>query len=172
MPPRYPPRYRAATVAFQETLEGLDLPDGSLDAEEQAEIGRRGALLATAMLQWEEHVGPLLDWRKVASLMGTVSTRQGVSDLAKRGRLLALRTRGGQVLYPMFQFRGAKPFPELPVLLDLFGEAGLDGWTVASWFVTSQALLDDQSPARWLKAGKDPALVIEAAERVAGRLAH
>jgi hypothetical protein len=167
-----PPRYRTATAAFQETLEQLDLPDGALDTEEQAEIGRRGALLATAMLQWEEHLGPLLDWRKVASLMGRVSTRQGVNDLAKRGRLLAVRTKSGQVLYPLFQFRGAKPFPELPALLELFGHAALDGWTVASWFVTSQDLLDDESPASWLKAGKDPALVIEAAERVAGRLAH
>ncbi|CAN5521757.1 hypothetical protein BH20ACT19_BH20ACT19_13160 [soil metagenome] len=167
-----PPRYRTATVAFQETLEQLDLPDGSLDTEEQTEIGRRGALLATAMLQWEEHLGPLLDWRKVASLMGTVSTRQGVNDLATRGRLLALRTKGGGILYPLFQFRGARPFPEVPVLLELFGGAALDGWTVASWFVTGQDLLDDESPAGWLKAGKDPALAIEAAERVAGRLAH
>ncbi len=166
------PRYLTATTAFQETLEQLDLPDGSLDTEGQAELGRRGALLATAMLQWEEHLGPLLDWRKVASLMGTVSTRQGVNDLAQRRRLLALRTKGGQILYPLFQFRGAKPFPELPVVLDLFGDADLDGWTIASWFVTSQDLLDHESPASWLKAGKDPALAIEIAERVAGRLAH
>ena len=83
-----------------------------------------------------------------------------------------VRTKSGQILYPLFQFRGARPFPELPGLLELFGDAALDGWTVASWFVTSQDLLDDESPARWLKAGKDPALAIEAAERVAGRLAH
>jgi hypothetical protein len=137
------PRYRIATDAFQETLEQLDLPRGSLDTEEQAELGRRGALLATALLQWEEHLGPLLDWRRVASLMGTVSTRRGVNDLAKRGRLLAL-----------------------------FDDAALDRWTVASWFVTGQGLLDDEAPASWLKAGKDPALAIKAAERVAGRLAR
>jgi hypothetical protein len=166
------PRYRIATDAFQETLEQLDLPRGSLDTEEQAELGRRGALLATALLQWEEHLGPLLDWRRVASLMGTVSTRRGVNDLAKRGRLLALRAKDGRVLYPMFQFRGAKPFPELRALLALFDDAALDRWTVASWFVTGQGLLDDEAPASWLKAGKDPALAIKAAERVAGRLAR
>ncbi|MFL5781926.1 MAG: hypothetical protein ACJ760_11490 [Thermoleophilaceae bacterium] len=165
-------RYHTATAAFEQTLEQLDLPNGSLDADEQVEIGRRGALLATAMLQWEEHLGPLLDWRKVATLMGTVSTRQGVNDLAKRNRLLALRTKGGHVLYPLFQFRGAKPFPELPTLLEVLDAGSLDGWSIASWFVTGQPLLGDESPAGWLKAGRDPAQVFEAAERVAERLAH
>ncbi len=54
-------------LAFQTTLESLDLPEESLEDEAvQQEIGRRGALLATAGLHWEEQLGPLLSWHDVA----------------------------------------------------------------------------------------------------------
>ena len=88
-----------ALQAFQQTLERLDFPEGRLaDPEVQARLGRRAALLATSELTWDEHLGPLYEWSDVAEVLGTVGTRQGISDLAKRHRLLALGTKGGKLL--------------------------------------------------------------------------
>src|SRR6266496_4182148 len=100
--------YVAALQAFQDTLDRLDLPEDRLaDPEVQERLGRRAALLATSELTWEEHLGPMYEWADVASVLGTVRTRQGVNDLAKRRRLLALPTKSGKLLYPAFQFRGS-----------------------------------------------------------------
>ena len=47
-------------LAFQKTLEDLDVPEEALgDREQQREIGRRAALLATAEMQWRDALGPL-----------------------------------------------------------------------------------------------------------------
>jgi hypothetical protein len=166
-------RFGTATLAFQETLEQLDIPDEALSDEEvQTEIGRRGALLATAGLHWERHLGPMLGWRQVAELLGTVATRQGVNDLQKRRRLIGLRSKSGELAYPLFQLSEGKPLPGLPRVLEAFDGAGVDSWTVASWLVTPQELLEGGSPADALKSGASVDLVVEAARRTAAGLEH
>lgn len=166
-------RYAHASTAFEETLEGLDLPDDSLvDADAQSELGRRAALVAVAELEWTKRLGGLLKWSEVADLLGTVKTRQGINDLGKRRRLLALSTKTGQVVYPAFQFAGGRPLRHLPELLSAFSAANPSPWTVASWLVTPHRLLDDATPAQWLKREHDPAPVLEAAGRLAARLEH
>jgi hypothetical protein len=164
-------RYEAAAVAFEETLESLDLPENSIeDTATQRELGRKAAMLATADLQWTEHLGPLVGWRDVADLLKSVRTRQGVHDLARRGRLLALPTKEGQRLYPLFQFRDGRPLPELPRIVEAFGKTGISPWTLASWMVTPQRPLEGASPLEWLKRGGSPETVIEAARRSAATL--
>ncbi len=166
-------RFATATLAFQETLEQLDIPDETLsDEETQAEIGRRGALLATAGLHWERHLGPLVGWRRVAELLGTVGTRQGVNDLQKRRRLIGLRTKSGELVYPLFQLSEGKPMPGLPRVLEAFEDAGLDDWTIASWLVTPQDLLEGGRPVEELKSGTSVDLVVDAARRTAAGLEH
>jgi hypothetical protein len=164
-------RYAAAAVAFEETLESLDLPEGSIeDNDAQRELGRKAAMIATADLQWGEHLGPLVGWRDVADLLASVRTRQGVHDLAKRRRLLALPTKDGQLVYPLFQFRDGKPLPEMPRIIEAFGDARLSPWTLASWMVTPQRPLENVSPVDWLKRGRPAETVLEAARRSAAAL--
>jgi hypothetical protein len=164
--------YGAALRAFQETLEELDLPEERLaDPEVQARLGRRAALLATSELTWDEHLGPLYAWSDVAALLGTVGTRQGINDLARRHRLLALPTKGGRMLYPAFQFRGARTIAGLHELLVELDASGASPWTQASWFVTPQDELEGESPAAYLSRRPLDEGVLEAVHRAAARLA-
>jgi hypothetical protein len=57
-------------------------------------------------------------------------------------------------------------------ILRTFAPAEVSPYTLASWFVTPQPLLDDTPPAQWLAEGSDPALAIEAARRTAAHLAQ
>jgi len=158
-----------AASAFRQTLRQLGL-EGAPELGDSAAFGRRAALVAAADLLWRRHLGARLDTRQAQELLG-VGTRQAVSDMVKRGRLLALRTADGRLAYPAFQFGPAgRPYPVLPFVLGTLREAGADPHTVASWFVTPKALLDDKSPAEWLKRGGDDAPVREAARRAAARL--
>jgi hypothetical protein len=159
----------AAASAFRETLRELGL-EGAPEMEDSAAFGRRAALVAAAELLWRRHLGARLDTRQVQTLLG-VATRQAVSDMVKRGRLLALPTGDGRLAYPAFQFGPTgRPYPVLPFVLETLREAGADPHTVASWFVTPKALLEDKSPAEWLKLGRDDAPVRVAARRAAARL--
>jgi hypothetical protein len=164
--------YGAALEAFRETLEGLDLPkDSFADPEAQARLGRRAALLATSELTWDDHLGPLYAWSDVATLLGTVGTRQGINDLAKRRRLLGLPTKAGRILYPAFQFRGARTIAGLHELLIELDSSDASQWTKASWFVTPQDELGGESPVAYLSSHPMDERVLTAARRVAARLA-
>jgi hypothetical protein len=164
--------YAAAGEAFEKTLEALKLPEDRLSKpEEQERLGRRAALLATSEITWHEHLGPLYGWSDVAAVLGTVTTRQGVNDLARRRRLLALPTSSGKVLYPAFQFRGARTIAGLHDLLVELDAYGASPWTQASWFVTAQDELDGQSPASYLSRHPCDERVLDAARRAAARLA-
>jgi len=164
--------YATALQAFRDTLERLDLPEEHLaDPEVQERLGRRAALLATSELTWDKHLGPLYEWSDVAAVLATVGTRQGVNDLARRRRLLALPTQGGKLLYPAFQFRGARSISGLHELLVELDGSGASPWTQASWFVTAQDELDGESPAAYLSRHSLDDRVLKAVRRAAARLA-
>jgi hypothetical protein len=164
--------YSAALQAFRDTLERLDLPEDALaDPAAQARLGRRAALLATSELTWDEHLGPMYEWSDVSHVLGTVGTRQGVNDLARRKRLLALPTKSGKLLYPAFQFRGSRTLPGLSDLLTELGRSEMGPWTQASWFVTPQDELEDVTPVQHLTQRGMDDNVLMAARRAAARLA-
>ncbi len=166
------PSYAAASVAFVRALEELELPDDRLaDPKEQERLGRRAALLATSEITWEEHLGPMYTWVEAAAALGTVATRQGINDLARRHRLLALPTSSGRVLYPAFQFRGARTIPGLAELLAELSATGASPWTQASWFVTPQEELHGETPVAYLSRHPCDEHVLNAVRRVAARLA-
>jgi hypothetical protein len=127
--------------SFQGTLRELGLAQGSPEVGDPAKLGRRAALVAVAVAVWTRHLGPLFDARQVQELLG-VGTRQAVNDLRVRRRLLGLPKEGGRVVYPAFQFGySGRPFDALPRILETFEtRAHIDPWTIASWFVTPQAL--------------------------------
>ena len=164
--------YALAMKAFESTLERLELPaDRLADPAAQESLGRRAALLATSEIVWDEHLGPMYGWSDVAQVLGTVNTRQGVSDLAKRKRLLALPASGGRVLYPAFQFRGSRTIPGLHELLIEFDSVALSPWTTASWFQSDQDELDGLSTVAYLiKHGFDERIKT-VARRATSRLA-
>lgn len=163
-------RFAVAAQTFERTLDHLDLPPAYREAETQAALGRRAALLAVADALWRDRLGPMLDVAEVKTLLG-VGTRQAVHDFARRGRLLALPGPGGRILYPAFQFRrGGRPYDVLPDLLKRFRDAGVRPHTLAAWFKTPQGLLGGRTPVAWMEAGRDPATLLEAARRTAARL--
>jgi hypothetical protein len=142
------------------SLEGLGDPQ---------ELGRRAALLALAEAAWRRHLGVLLDSAEVQKLL-KVGTRQAVSDLAKRGRILGLPTAGGRWLFPAFQFGpGGRPHAVLPAVLKVFQKTGVSPYTVASWFRTAQGTLDGKNPLEWLAEKKPEEDLLRAAARTAAR---
>jgi hypothetical protein len=164
--------YAAASAAFRRTLEELEIPEDKLARpEEQERLGRRAALLATSEITWDQHLGPLYTWSDIATVLGTVTTRQGVNDLARRHRLLALPTGGGKVLYPAFQFQRGRPLPGLAELLVELDATGASRWTQASWFVTAQDELGGKTPVAYLSSHPCDEHVLNAVRRLAARLA-
>jgi hypothetical protein len=161
----------AAARAFEETLEQLERQDWAPDLSDPAALGRRAALLAAAEGVWGRHLGPLFDAEQVKALLG-VGSRQAVSDLAKRGRLLVLDA-GGRKLYPALQFgANGRPYTEIAAVLQAFEGVVATPHTIASWLASPQDLLEGETPAAWMRAGRAPEPLHEAARRAAARLAQ
>jgi hypothetical protein len=159
----------AAAETFEQTLEELGVSERELGDPEA--LGRRAALLATADALWSRRIGPMLRRDQVQELLG-VGSRQAVSQLAKRRRLLALASDEG-LTFPAFQFSpGGRPYDAMPAILAAFEDADVSPYTIASWLTTPQRLLGRVTPATWLRRGRDPERVVEAARRSAARLAH
>ena len=158
-----------AARSFERTLEELGVSERDLG--DPTEVGRRAALLAAAGWLWKKHLGPILDREQAQQLLG-VRSRQAVSELAKRRRLLALPTSEGRLTFPAFQFTtSGRPYAAMPAILAAFETAEVDPYTIASWFVTPQRLLRG-TPVSWLRRGGDPERAIEAARRTGARLAQ
>jgi hypothetical protein len=161
-----------AARSFQRTLTELGITGDEEELEDLPALGRRAALLAASDILWHKHLGPLYTSKEVRELMGR-GTRQSVSELVKRRRLLALPQDDGRLAFPAFQFRrGGQRLPGLEAILDVFDGAVQTPYTIASWFVTPEPLLNDKTPAEWLRRGRKEALAVEAAWRYAERLRH
>lgn len=123
---------------------------------------------------WREHLqdlGDLLDEHEVRGRLGSQVSRQ-LESWYRSGRLLGLDTSDGRILYPTFQFGSTgRPVPAVKVILEVFRGAAKSPYTVASWLVSPNSLLEQNSPVRWLSTGRSTALLEEAARRTAARLA-
>ncbi len=165
-------RLSAAADSFERTLADLGITGEEEDLADAEGLGRRAALLAASDILWRRHLGPTYSSMQVRQLM-RIGTRQGVSDLATRRRLLALPDAEGHVRFPAFQFTSnGRPLPGMPAILAAFAGAAASPYTVASWFVTPDALLEGETPAQWLRVGREPSVAVEAAKRYAERLRH
>jgi hypothetical protein len=160
-----------ASRAFEGALSALERQVTAQDLGDPVTLGRRAALLAVAERVPGGQIGPLYDAEQVAILLG-VGSRKTVSQLARRGRLLALKAAGRRRLYPAFQFRpNGRPYPELAQVLAVFAGAVETAHTVACWLVSPQPLLDEATPAAWMRGRRDPEPLLEAARRAAAALA-
>jgi hypothetical protein len=159
-----------AAKSFQRTLSELGITGDEEELEDLPALGRRAALLAASDLVWHKHLGPLYSSKQVRELMGR-GTRQSVSELARRRRLLALPQDDGLLAFPAFQFRpGGRRLRGLERILESFEGAVETPYTIASWFVTPEPLLEGKTPAEWLRRGRPEAPALEAARRYAERL--
>ena len=159
-----------AAASFKATLRELGLSGDEPELGDAARLGQRAALVAAAGALWQRQLGPLLEMRQAQELLG-VGSRQAVHDLIQRHRLLALQTEDHRTLIPLFQFSEAgRPYEPVPPILRIFAEAEATGWTVASWFTTPSADLEDQTPIAWIKAGRDQDTVLDAAHAAAAPL--
>lgn len=161
-----------AALAFERTLEELERREDAPDLGDPAALGCRAALLATADAVRGHQLGPLFDIGQVKILLG-VDSRQAVSDLTKRGRLLALGISAQRKLYPAFQFGpGGWPYPELASVLAIFAGVIETPYTVAFWLISPQDLLEGETPLAWMRVRRDSERLLEAARRAAAPLAH
>jgi hypothetical protein len=162
-------RLATAAKSFERTLSELGITG---DEEDLSALGRRAALLAASDLDWHKQLGPHYSSKQVREVMGR-GTRQSVSELVKRRRLLALPQEDGRLAFPAFQFGpGGRRLRGLEDILEAFHGATETPYTVASWFVTPEPLLDGKTPAEWLRRGRPVAPALEAAQRYAARLEH
>lgn len=160
---------RSAAAAFEETLVELGVDEGDPEMGDARALGRRAALLAVAGAVWRRHLGPLLNTKQVAELLG-VRTRQAVNDRVKRHRILALPTAERDLAYPAFQFNEkGQPYPAVGRVLEVFATARLSPHTIGSWFVTPQAALDGATPTEWMAQSRDTDRMVAAARRSASR---
>ena len=158
-----------AAKTFEQTLEELGITGREREVNAAA-LGRRAALLAASDVVWHKHLGPMYSSKQVREVMGR-GTRQSVSELAKRGRLLALPEEEGHLAFPAFQIgRTGERLPALERILEVFDGAVETPYTVASWFVTPEPRLQGKTPAAWLRAGRPTEPALEAATRYAQRL--
>jgi hypothetical protein len=159
-----------AAASFKATLAELGLSGDEPELGDAARLGQRAALVAAAGALWRGQLGPLLDMRQARELLG-VSSRQAVHDLIQRHRLLAVSTEDGRILIPVFQFTEAgRPYEAVSTIVRIFAEVEATGWTIASWFTTPTAELEDHTPIAWVKAGRDVDIAIAAAQAAAAPL--
>src|SRR4029450_5555031 len=112
-----------AAKTFEQTLGELGITGREREVDPSA-LGRRAALLAASDVVWHKHLGPMYSSKQVREVMGR-GTRQSVSELAKRGRLLALPDEDGRLAFPAFQFgRTGKRVAPPGAGLQSFGGAG------------------------------------------------
>lgn len=91
----------------------------------------------------------LLTAAEVADVLGsTASNRAAVaSRLAKDEKILAVRYKGGRIVYPGFQFTSNGDVHDaIEPILDILGDAGFGGWELVSWFTAANERLDGAAP--------------------------
>lgn len=116
-------------------------------ADDADALGRRAALIVLAGGAWERALGGLLTSAEARALLGGIS-REGLRKRVLSGSVIALRDDAGLIRYPRWQFDAASgaPFGAIKRLGQIFGEAGLDSWTLAAFATAPQPELDGRAP--------------------------
>jgi hypothetical protein len=130
---------------FRRTLTEIGGQPSSADDAEV--LGRRAAMVVLAGGAWERALGALLTSAEARVLLGGIS-REALRKRVLSGSLIALRDDAGLIRYPRWQFDAASgvPFGAVKKLNAVFGDAGLDPWTLAAFATAPQPELDDRTP--------------------------
>lgn len=119
---------------------------------------------------WRAALGDLLTVAEAAALLRR--DPDGVGHDVAQGVLLGLPTVDGTTVLPAWQFVHGRPLPRLRELIEVLAPVCVTPYTVASWFVAPQPLLEGRTPAEWLAEARNPELAVEAARRQASKLAQ
>lgn len=94
---------------------------------------------ATVGSRWERALGELLTSAEARILLGGIS-REALRKRVLSGSVIALRDDADLIRYPRWQFDAANsvPFAAIKKLNQIFGEAGLDPWTIAAFATAPQ----------------------------------
>src|SRR4051812_38998649 len=116
-------------------------------ANDAAVLGRRAAMVVLAGGAWERALGELLTSAEARGLLGGVS-REALRKRVVSGSVIALRDDAGLLRYPRWQFDASSgtPYGAVKRLNEVFGDAGLDSWTLAAFATAPQPELNDQTP--------------------------
>lgn len=130
---------------FRRTLTEIGGQPASTDDAEV--LGRQAAMVVLAGAAWERALGELLTSAEARILLGGIS-REALRKRVLSGSVIALRDDADLIRYPRWQFDAANstPFGAVKGLNEIFGEAGLDAWTLASFVTTPQAELGNRAP--------------------------
>lgn len=130
---------------FRRTLTEIGGQPSSADDAEV--LGRRAAMVVLAGGAWERALGELLTSAEARILLGGIS-REALRKRVLSGSVLALRDDADLIRYPRWQFDAANsaPFGAIKRLNEIFGEAGLDAWTLAAFATAPQPELDNRAP--------------------------
>jgi hypothetical protein len=121
---------------------------------------------------WGRALGELLTSAEARILLGGIS-REALRKRVLSGSVIALRDDADLIRYPRWQFDAANsvPFAAIKKLNEIFGEAGLEPWTIAAFATAPQVELDDQTPVdAFADADLEPLLL--AARRTVADLAR
>jgi hypothetical protein len=131
---------------FRRTLTEIGGQPRSADDAEV--LGRRAAMVVLAGGAWERALGELLTSAEARILLGGIS-REALRKRVLSGSVLALRDDADLIRYPRWQFDAANsaPFGAIKKLNEIFDEAGLDAWTLATFATAPQPELDNRAPA-------------------------
>lgn len=143
------------------------------DTPPDAQAVRRGARLAVAEQAWVQRVGTMLDSKDVESALGV--SRQRVSVLAQKHRLVALPKQGGGRQFPAWQFTRLDSAQRAALAQAhhvLVSVGGISPWTAASWLLSKQTELEGAVPVRYAAAGGDLEQLVLVASRDAARAAQ
>src|ERR1044072_1417490 len=132
---------------FRRTLTEIGGQPSSADDAEV--LGRRAAMVVLAGGAWERALGDLLTSAEARVLLGGIS-REALRKRGVSGSVIALRDDAGLIRYPRWQFDAASgvPFGVVKKLNEIFGDAGLDSWTLAGFATAPQPEVDDGPPDR------------------------
>jgi len=129
---------------FRRTLTEIGGQPSSPDDAEM--LGRRAAMVVLAGSAWERALGGLLTSAEARVLLGGVS-REALRKRVVSGSVIALRDDAGLVRYPRWQFDATSgaPFRAIKELNEIFSDADLDPWTLASFATTPQPELGNRA---------------------------
>ncbi|MHB1446100.1 MAG: hypothetical protein ACYCTI_13175 [Acidimicrobiales bacterium] len=156
---------RLSALVGRYRSEGRD-PSALLGSPEKL-AERALAAQAPEASPWDELIGPFQRTNGVQARLGI--TRQAVAAKAARRRLLRVFTSDGVALFPVWQFDGSRVADGLAVVMALFPEDEVDGWTLGGWLRTQDAELE-AVPMDLIRAGEGDVVRL-VARRAAAALA-
>lgn len=151
---------------FRRTLTEIGGQPSSADDAEA--LGRQAAMVVLAGSAWERALGELLTSAEARVLLGGVS-REALRKRVANGSVIALHDDAGLVRYPRWQFDAASgtPFGVVKKLNEVFVDAGLEPWMLASFATAPQPELGDRTPVEALADADMEPLLLSAHRTVA-----